>query len=158
MNVLFCFSSSTNHVWAKSSDQECWHGGGHAAGCSGLRDCSPWEVQHREGYCRLHQEGVRQKVQPHMALHRWPQLRQLRHTRNETFHLFLPRTSRHFAIQIRINTCSWFAFCTNSLSVFLLNMTVAVFYMLNLRSWSNWSFWSRKNIKIILITCFCFCF
>ena len=50
-------------------------------GCRGLRDSGVGEVQHRERHRRLHQEGVRQKVQSHLALHRGPKLRLLRHAR-----------------------------------------------------------------------------
>ena len=52
------------------------------------------EVQHREGHRRVHQEGVRQEVQPHLALHRRPQLRLLRHARDEALIYFYSVRSR----------------------------------------------------------------
>ena len=61
------------------------------------------EVQHREGHRRVHQEGVRQEVQPHLALHRRPQLRLLRHARGEALHLLLPRSGRGAPLQVRLN-------------------------------------------------------
>lgn len=45
-----------------------------SSSCSGLLPVSiagVGEVQHREGHRGLHQEGVRQEIQPHLALHRW---------------------------------------------------------------------------------------
>ena len=49
------------------------------------------EVQHREGHRGVHQEGVRQEVQPDLALHCGAQLRLVRDPRDEALHLFLPR-------------------------------------------------------------------
>merc|ERR1719322_332890 len=49
---------------------------------------------------RLHQEGIRQKVQPNLARNRRPKLRELRDPRDEALHLLLPRSSRHSAVQI----------------------------------------------------------
>lgn len=80
------------------------------------------EVQHREGYRSIYQErgipmivsfsvpmtmrfsriAVRQEVQSDLALHRRPELRQLRHARDEALHLFLSRTSGDLAVQIRL--------------------------------------------------------
>lgn len=37
------------------------------------------QVQHREGHRRVHKEGVRQEVQPDLALHRGSKLWFLRH-------------------------------------------------------------------------------
>jgi len=99
--AVFCFQCKDD--WQEGGNQERGHVGGHAAGCSGLRHPSAGEVQHREGHCGLHQEGVWQEIQPDMALHRWPQLWQLCYTRDEAFHLLLPRTSRHSAVQVRLN-------------------------------------------------------
>ena len=45
------------------------------------------------GYRCLHQKGIRQEIQSNLALHRWSQLRVLRDTRDQAFHLLLPRTS-----------------------------------------------------------------
>lgn len=50
------------------------------------------------GYCRLHQEGVRQKIQSHMALHCWAQLWVVCDTRNAPFHLFLFGPGGHFIV------------------------------------------------------------
>merc|ERR1711966_145553 len=58
------------------------------------------EVQHREGHRGLHQEGVRQEVQPDVALHRRPQLRLLCDPRNEALHLLLPRPGRDPPLQV----------------------------------------------------------
>ena len=63
-------SLTVQDVRAQSRDQERRHVGGDAAGRRRLRHPGPGEVQHREGHRRLHQEGVRQEVQPHLALHR----------------------------------------------------------------------------------------
>ena len=60
------------------------------------------EVQHREGHRRVHQEGVRQEVQPHLALHRRPQLRLLRHARDEARSTSLSG-SRGAPLQVRLN-------------------------------------------------------
>ena len=57
------------------------------------------KIQYRKGYSGVHQEGVRQKVQPNMALHCWEKLRIVCNSRNPTFHLFLSRASCHSAIQ-----------------------------------------------------------
>ena len=64
------------------------------------------EVQHWERHCCVHQEGIRQKVQPHLARDRWPQLRQLRHTRDQALYLLLPRPGRHLFVQVGMNASS----------------------------------------------------
>lgn len=46
------------------------------------------------GYCRFHQEGVRQEVQGDVALHRRPQLRVVRYSRDEALHLLLLGTGK----------------------------------------------------------------
>ena len=69
-------------------------------GCCHL---GPQQTQCREGRRCSHQEGVRQEVQPHMALHRRPQLRIVRHPRDQALHLLLPRPGRYPALQERIN-------------------------------------------------------
>lgn len=51
----------------------------------------------------VHRVGVRQEVPPDLALHRGPQLRQLRDARDQELHLFLPRTGRHPPLQVRVN-------------------------------------------------------
>jgi hypothetical protein len=56
------------------------------------------------GYRCVHQEGVRQEVQPHLALHSGQKLRLVRHARNEALHLFLSRPSCNFAVQIGLRT------------------------------------------------------
>lgn len=50
------------------------------------------------GYCCLHQEGVRQKIQSHMALHCWTQLWVVCDTRDAPFHLFLFGPGGHFIV------------------------------------------------------------
>ena len=74
------------------------------SGCCWL--CHPGfgEVQHWEGHCRLHQEGIWQEVQPNVALYRWQKLWLLRHTWNSTFHLLLPGTGRHSTVQKWLNS------------------------------------------------------
>lgn len=56
------------------------------------------------GHRCLHQEGVRQEVQPDLALHRRPQLRLIRHARDSPLHLFLSRPGRHPAVQERLSS------------------------------------------------------
>merc|ERR1712226_1559003 len=51
----------------------------------------------------VHQERVRQEVQPHLALHRGQELWLVRHPRDQAFHLLLPGPGRHPALQERIN-------------------------------------------------------
>lgn len=51
------------------------------------------------GHCRIHQKGIRQKIQPHLALHCWPKFWLICNTRNSTFHLLLPRPSCYFTLQ-----------------------------------------------------------
>lgn len=46
--------------------------------------------------------GVWQKVQSHMALHRWEELWQLCDTWDKALHLFLPGPSSHSAVQVRL--------------------------------------------------------
>merc|ERR1711879_1059042 len=87
---------------AKSRDQKRRYGRGHATGCHRVRNSSNGEVQHREGHRRFHQEGIRQKVQSHLARNRRPKLRELRDPRDEALHLLLPRTSRNPPLQIRL--------------------------------------------------------
>jgi len=87
----------------QGSDQERRHVGGHAAGRRRLRHAGSREVQHREGHRRVHQEGVRQEVQPHLALHRRTQLWKLRDARDEALHLLLSRAGRHPAVQVRMS-------------------------------------------------------
>ena len=64
------------------------------------------KIQHRKGHRCLYQERIRQEIQPDVALHCWKKLRQLRYSRNETFYLFLPRTSCSSLIQIWLNNSS----------------------------------------------------
>merc|ERR1711872_1104814 len=85
---------------AQSRDQERRHGRGRAAGGGGVRHAGHREVQHREGHRRLHQEGVRQEVQPDVALHRGAQLRELRDARDEALHLLLPRPGCDSSVQV----------------------------------------------------------
>ena len=87
----------------ESSNQECRYVRGHAAGRSRLCYPGHGEVQHRKGHRSLHQERVRQEVQPNVARNRRQKLRKLRHTRNEAFHLLLPWTSCHSPLQVRLN-------------------------------------------------------
>lgn len=51
------------------------------------------------GHRRIHQEGVRQEVQPDMALHRRTQLRLIRHARDASLHLLLLGPSSHSVVQ-----------------------------------------------------------
>ena len=74
----------------------------YVPGCCRLRHSGPRKIQHREGYRRLHQEGVRQEVQPDVALHCRQKLRLLRHTRDPPFYLLLPWPSRHSSLQERL--------------------------------------------------------
>merc|ERR1712080_672899 len=75
---------------------------GDAAGCCRLCHAGSGEVQHLEGHCGLHQEGVRQEVQPHVALYRGQELWLLRHARDQALHLLLPRPGRHSSLQERL--------------------------------------------------------
>ena len=79
------------------------HERGDAAGCHRLCQRCPGEVQHREGYRRLHQEGVRQEIQPYLALCGWPQLRLLCHSRDQALHLLLHGAGGSVALQVRLN-------------------------------------------------------
>merc|ERR1711998_72981 len=88
---------------SQGRDQERGHVRGHAAGCHRLCYPGSREIQHRERHCRLRQEGVRQKVQPHLALHCWPQLRLVRHARDEALHLLLLGPGCHPALQVRLS-------------------------------------------------------
>lgn len=54
------------------------------------------------GHCCIHQEGVRQEVQPHVALHRRPQLWLVCDTRNTPLHLLLPGSGGRAALQERL--------------------------------------------------------
>jgi len=106
--INYCLHTSeksllVHHVWKEGCNQECRYVWGHAAGCCGLCNSSPREIQHWERHCCLHQERVWQEVQPNMALHCRTQLWQLCYPWNETFHLFLLGTSGHIAFQIWIN-------------------------------------------------------
>lgn len=58
------------------------------------------------GYRRLHQEGVRQEVQSHMALHRRPQFRLIRNARDTPLHLLLLGSGRCAALQERLDACT----------------------------------------------------
>lgn len=55
------------------------------------------------GHRRLHQEGVRQEVQPDLALHRGPQLRLIRDSRDSPLYLLLSRTGGHSPLQKRLD-------------------------------------------------------
>lgn len=57
------------------------------------------------GYRRLHQEGVRQEVQSHVALHRRPQFRLIRDARDAPLHLLLLGPGRRAALQERLDRC-----------------------------------------------------
>lgn len=46
--------------------------------------------------------GVWQEVQPHMALHCWEELWQLRDARDQAFHLLLPGPSGYTTVQVRL--------------------------------------------------------
>merc|ERR1712091_62140 len=52
------------------------------------------------GHRGLREEGIRQKIQPHMARNCWPQLRLLCHARDQAFHLLLLRPSSYPALQV----------------------------------------------------------
>lgn len=54
------------------------------------------------GHRGVHQEGVRQEVQPHVALHRGAQLRLVRDARDAPLHLLLPRAGGDPAVQERL--------------------------------------------------------
>jgi len=98
-----CVDWQCNDDGQKGRNQERGHVGGHAAGRCRLCHRGAGEVQHREGHCRVYQERVRQEVQSNVALHRRAQLWQLRHARDEAFHLLLSRPSCHSAVQVRLN-------------------------------------------------------
>jgi hypothetical protein len=55
------------------------------------------------GHRCLYQEGVRQEVQPHLALHSGKELWLLRHARDKALHILLPRPSSHLALQVRLS-------------------------------------------------------
>lgn len=55
------------------------------------------------GYCSLHQKGIRQKVQSHLALYRWSEFRFVCNARDTSFHLLLFGSSGDFAVQKRLN-------------------------------------------------------
>ena len=110
INIDFLLSIRKN-VWPQSRYKECRYVRGHATRRRGLLYASLGKVQHRKRHCCLHQKGIRQKVQPHMALHCWPQLWQLCHTRDQALHLLLSGTSCHLIIQIGLdeneNSLNW---------------------------------------------------
>ena len=99
--------SSHHHVWQESSDQERWHVRGDAAGRRGLCHPGPQEVQHWEGHRCLHQEGVWQEVQPHLALHCWQELWVISHPCDQALHLHSSWPSCHSPLQewIRSQNC-----------------------------------------------------
>merc|ERR1712127_756063 len=78
------------------------HVRGHATGRHRRRHPGSRETQHRKRYCRVHQEGVRQEVQPDLALHCWQELWFVRYPRDQALHLLLSGASRDFVVQIRI--------------------------------------------------------
>merc|ERR1712071_541685 len=82
---------------------KCRHVRGHATGRHRRRHPGSRETQHRKRYCRVHQEGVRQEVQPDLALHCWQELWVLRYPRDKALYLLLSGASRYFVVQIRIN-------------------------------------------------------
>lgn len=55
------------------------------------------------GHCGVHQEGVRQEIQPDMALHRGPQLWIVRDARDPPLYLLLLGTGGHPAVQERLS-------------------------------------------------------
>lgn len=48
--------------------------------------------------------GIWQEVQPHMALHRWEKLWQLRDAWDEAFHLLLPGPGGHSTVQVGLKS------------------------------------------------------
>merc|ERR1711865_799157 len=56
------------------------------------------------GHSRLHQEGIRQEVQPYLARNCWSQLRLIRDSRNQAFHLLLLRPSGNPLVQVRLSS------------------------------------------------------
>lgn len=64
------------------------------------------------GYCSLHQKGIRQKVQSHLALYRWSKFRFVCNARDTSFHLLLFGSSGDFAVQKRLNY--YFPFSSNN--------------------------------------------
>ena len=55
------------------------------------------------GYSGIHKEGIRQEVQPDVALHRWSEFRVVRDPRDAPFHIFLLMTGGDTAVQERLN-------------------------------------------------------
>lgn len=94
-----------------------WDGGSHGSlKCSAIFRFSPcWKD--KPGRCLTilftawiffllfpSRTGVWQEVQPHVALHRGAELRQLRDARNKALHLLLSGSGGHPALQIRLKT------------------------------------------------------
>lgn len=83
--------------------------------------------------------GVWQKVQPHMALHCWEELWQLCYTWDKTLHLFLPGSSGHSTVQVRLK-CKH-AFIPNTNYVFCRNFCENTCHLLpSLQSYMEWRF------------------
>merc|ERR1712071_564088 len=87
---------------SKSHRQKCGHVRRYAARRHRRRHPSSREAQHRKRYCRVHQEGIRQEVQPNLALYCRPKLWLVRNTRNQTLHILLSRPGRYSVVQVRI--------------------------------------------------------
>jgi hypothetical protein len=56
----------------------------------------------KAGHRSLHQKGIRQEIQPNLALHRGQKFRILCDARDQELHLLLYGINRHFTLQIRL--------------------------------------------------------
>merc|ERR1712176_1103045 len=63
----------------------------------------PWKNTTLKKTSRFHQKRIRQKIQPNLALHCWPQLWQLRYPRDQALYLFLFGTGCYSLVQIWIS-------------------------------------------------------
>lgn len=100
------------------------------------------------GHCCLYQEGIRQKIQPNLALHCRPQLWIICDARDSPFHLLLLGTSCHFVVQEWL-ICHTPFISSQVLHFFFVSIISNIFSMIIICSHST------RSARILMMMMFC---